>query len=87
MTGSRVEYSGWVAGVDPRSYERGGGGLSVSMSQYGVQGDMAHLESLKMYIINKVFSAFSPSHRGGGGRLQPPSTLPWIRPWVVSDRI
>ena len=43
------------------------GGLSVSMSQYGVQGDMAHLESLKMYIIYKVFSAFSPSHRGGGG--------------------
>ena len=23
MTGSRVEYSGWVAGVDQRSYERG----------------------------------------------------------------
>ena len=42
------------------------GGLSVSMSQYGVRGDIAHLESLKMYIINKVFSAFSPSHRGGG---------------------
>ena len=89
MTGSRVEYSGWVAGVDQRSYERGG--LSVSMSQYGVQGDMAHLESLKMYIVNKVFSAFSPSHSGeggGGGRgCNPHSTLPWIRPWVVSDRI
>ena len=82
MTGSRVEYSGWVAGVDQRSYERGGGGLSVSMSQYGVQGDMAHLESLKMYIINKVFSAFSPSHRGGGGggRLQPPQPSPGSAP-------
>ena len=77
MTGSRVEYSGWVAGVDQRSYERGGG-VSVSMSQYGVQGDMAHLESLKMYIINKVFSAFSPSHRGGGGGegCNPPQPAP-----------
>ena len=68
MIGSRVEYSGWVAGADPGSYKRGGGGgLSVSMSQYGVRGDMAFLESLKMYNINKVFSAFSPSHREGGG--------------------
>ena len=56
------------------------GGLSVSMSQYGVQGDMAHLESLKMYIINKVFSAFSPSHRGGGGGCNPPQPSPGSAP-------
>ena len=57
------------------------GGLSVSMSQYGVQGDMAHLESLKMYIINKVFSAFSPSHRGGGGEgCNPPQPSPGSAP-------
>ena len=55
---------------------KGGGGLSVSMSQYGVQGDMALLESLKMYIINKVFSAFSPSHRGGGGKVATPLNPP-----------
>ena len=50
------------------------GGLSVSMSQYGVQGDMAHLESLKMNIINKVFSAFYPLIGGGG--FQPPQPPP-----------
>ena len=40
MTGSRVEYSGWVAGVDQRSYERGGGGV---VSQYeSIRGPGGH---------------------------------------------